>query len=69
LVTMDARQGADLLELLAPTTVLPVHNDDYGVMKSPLEDFLAEVERRGVADRVQVVERGSTIDLFATGRP
>ena len=63
MVTMDARQGADLMQLLDPGTVVPVHFDDYGLFKSPLSDFRAEVERRGVADRVQFVDRGDTVDL------
>ena len=35
-VTMDGRQGADLLELVHPQRSVPVHNDDYGVFRSPL---------------------------------
>lgn len=46
-VTMDAEQGADLLDLLRPRRALPVHYDDYTVFRSPLEDFLAEAGRRG----------------------
>ena len=62
-VTMDGRMGADVLETIAPRRATPVHIDDYGVFRSPLSDFLAEVERRGWADRVDVVERGGTIPL------
>ena len=29
-VTMDGRQGADLVELLQPAVTVPVHYDDYG---------------------------------------
>ena len=61
-VTMDGRQGADLLEIVGPRTTVPIHYDDYGVFRSPLSDFLAEVERRGLTG-VQVVERGSTLVL------
>ena len=64
-VTMDGRQGADLLELVGPRTTVPIHYDDYGVFRSPLSDFLAEVERRGLSG-VQVVERGSTLALPPT---
>ena len=35
-VTMDGRQGADLLELVRPARTVPVHHDDYGVFRSPL---------------------------------
>jgi hypothetical protein len=64
-VTMDAAQGADLLELLAPTRAVPVHYDDYSVFRSPLEAFLAETEQRGLRARVSVVARGDTLDLRA----
>ncbi len=66
LVTMDARQGTDLLELLSPRIAVPIHNDDYGVFKSPLARFRAEVERRGLTDHVTYVQPGQTIALPTT---
>lgn len=63
MVTMDHRQGADLMELIDPTVTVPIHYDDYGVFTSPLADFEAEVRRRGVLDRVRFVARGQTIPL------
>jgi L-ascorbate metabolism protein UlaG (beta-lactamase superfamily) len=65
-VTMDGRQGADLLQFVAPRQAIPVHYDDYGLFRSPLSDFREEVERRGLGDRVTYVERGQTVTL---GRP
>jgi L-ascorbate metabolism protein UlaG (beta-lactamase superfamily) len=62
LVTMDARQGADLLELVRPRTTVPIHYDDYGVFTSPLSDFLAEVARRGLTG-VRPLVRGETLAL------
>jgi len=62
LLTMDAVQGVDLLELLRPVHAVPVHYDDYGVMKSPLTDFVAEVERRRPGVAVRYLDRG---DAFA----
>ena len=69
LVTMDARQGADLVERVRPRTVVPVHYDDYGVFRSPLADFVAEMTRRGHAARLRTVGRGDTVDLFPTPHP
>ena len=63
MVTMDAIQGADLLELLQPRLAIPIHYDDYGLFKSPLSDFRAEVTRRGLADLVRYVDRGDTVSL------
>ncbi len=62
LVTMDGRQGADLLEIVRPAATVPVHHDDYGLFRSPLADFLAEVERRGLPG-VHPVARGETVAL------
>jgi L-ascorbate metabolism protein UlaG (beta-lactamase superfamily) len=63
LVTMDGRQGADLLELVRPRVAVPVHYDDYHVFRSPLSEFRAEVERRGSAVDIRYVERGDTVSL------
>lgn len=63
MVTMDAVQGADLMTLIDPAVTIPVHFDDYGVFKSPLADFRAEVVRRGRAERVRFVVRGDTVSL------
>lgn len=61
LVTMDARQGAELVQTLQPRKVLPVHYEEYGVMRSPLSDFLAESVRQGFADRVVHCARGEHV--------
>jgi L-ascorbate metabolism protein UlaG (beta-lactamase superfamily) len=63
MVTMDGRQGADWLETVRCPRVLPVHFDDYTVFSSPLADFEAEVRRRGLAARVQSLDRGATLPL------
>jgi L-ascorbate metabolism protein UlaG (beta-lactamase superfamily) len=59
-VTMDGREGVDLLELVRPVIAVPVHYDDYGVFKSPLSDFRTEVERRGHTESVVYVGPGET---------
>jgi len=59
-VTMDGRQGADLLEVVRPRQAVPVHYDDYSVMRSPLSDFTDEMERRGLGEMVHRVGRGET---------
>jgi L-ascorbate metabolism protein UlaG (beta-lactamase superfamily) len=67
LVTMDAQQGADLLEIVTPRTTVPIHYDDYTVFKSPLRDFLAEVDRRGLTG-VRTVGRGDVLPLESVRR-
>ncbi|GIF08122.1 MBL fold metallo-hydrolase [Actinoplanes siamensis] len=58
LVTMDGRQGAALTDLIRPRIALPIHYDDYRVMKSPLSDYLVR-QREGVHPLL----RGETYEL------
>lgn len=60
-VTMDARQGADLVELLDLPKMIPVHFDDYSVFASSLNDFRAEMARRGLGERVIELDRGASV--------
>jgi L-ascorbate metabolism protein UlaG (beta-lactamase superfamily) len=62
MVTMDGRAGADLLQIVGPRVTLPIHHDDYGVFTSPLQDFLDEVERRGLTG-VRPLRRGEQLLL------
>jgi L-ascorbate metabolism protein UlaG (beta-lactamase superfamily) len=65
-VTMDARQGAEWTQLVGCRRVVPIHYDDYTVFKSPLSDFEAQARRRGFADDLHVVERGTAMPLGLT---
>jgi L-ascorbate metabolism protein UlaG (beta-lactamase superfamily) len=62
-VTMDGRQGVDLLHLLEPRAAVGIHYDDYGVFRSPLSDFLLEAQRRPPGSRILRVYRGESIPL------
>jgi L-ascorbate metabolism protein UlaG (beta-lactamase superfamily) len=63
LVTMDADQGIEVLQLIKAHTTVPIHNDDYGVFKSPLSLFRSEVNRRGLNHLVTYVAPGQTAPL------
>jgi L-ascorbate metabolism protein UlaG (beta-lactamase superfamily) len=63
MVTMDGRQGAEVVELVNARQAVPIHYEEYTVMKSPLADFRGEVYRRGLSARVTIVERGTTLPL------
>jgi L-ascorbate metabolism protein UlaG (beta-lactamase superfamily) len=63
LVTMDDQDGADLVEMIRPAVVVPVHYDDYTVFRSPLSDFTAQADRRGWAAKLRTVRRGETVNL------
>ncbi|MFJ6150346.1 MBL fold metallo-hydrolase [Micromonospora profundi] len=63
LLTMDAQQGADLVELIRPKLTVPIHYDDYPVFRSPLRDFVDEARRRGWVKQVRTIARGETAPL------
>lgn len=67
LLTMDADQGVEALQIIDPKHALPVHYDDYTVFRSRLSDFQRAVEAAHLADRVQVLGRGKPCSF--TGRP
>ncbi|WP_435770160.1 MBL fold metallo-hydrolase [Nocardioides sp. SYSU DS0651] len=62
LLTMDATQGADLTELLGAGVTLPIHHGDYGVFRSPVEDFHATCADRGLT-AVRRLGRGERASL------
>ena len=67
LLTMDGRQGADLTGLIRPRLTLPIHYDDYSVMKSPLSDYLGACRDRSL-DGIRPIGRGETVALAPVGR-
>lgn len=58
MVTMDAKQGVQLMRLVDPDVTVPIHFDDYDVFLSPLEDFKKEVQAAGFGERVVYLDRG-----------
>jgi L-ascorbate metabolism protein UlaG (beta-lactamase superfamily) len=65
LLSMDHKQGVDLIELIGPSVAVPVHYDDYGRFTSPVSNFLVEVRDRAPAARVRLPRRGDTVPLHA----
>ncbi len=63
MVTMDHRQGCDLVELLRPKRAVPIHLDDYGLFRFDPEAFRREVDQRGLQDVVVHIEPGTTVPL------
>jgi L-ascorbate metabolism protein UlaG (beta-lactamase superfamily) len=43
---MDAKQGVQLLRIVAPQHAIPIHYNDYDVFTSPLVDFQQECRQR-----------------------
>ncbi|MDS0299939.1 MBL fold metallo-hydrolase [Halogeometricum sp. S1BR25-6] len=66
LLTMDAEQGVEAVELFDADENIPIHYDDYEVFQSPLSDFKEAVEAAGLEDRVAYVDRGDTYRFEAS---
>jgi len=60
LVTMDGKQGVQLMQLVAPQRAIPIHYNDYDVFTSPLADFQQEVQAAGLEERVHYLHHGDT---------
>ncbi|OAG00412.1 Metallo-hydrolase/oxidoreductase [Paraphaeosphaeria sporulosa] len=57
MVTMDAKQGVQLMQLINPDLTIPIHYDDYDVFLSPLSDFKKAVLEAGFSDKVVYLDR------------
>jgi L-ascorbate metabolism protein UlaG (beta-lactamase superfamily) len=68
LVTMDAEQGVEMLQIVKPELAIPIHYDDYDVFKSPLSDFQRAVTAAGLEDRVRYLKHGDTYTFQARAR-
>ncbi|KAI9732667.1 MAG: hypothetical protein M1834_004004 [Cirrosporium novae-zelandiae] len=58
MITMDAKQGLGLMEMIKPNVTIPIHFDDYDIFLSPLEDFKKLVRDAGLEERVVYLNRG-----------
>ncbi|HEX6481532.1 MAG TPA: MBL fold metallo-hydrolase [Ktedonobacteraceae bacterium] len=60
MVTMDGKQGAKAIKLIAPGMAIPIHINDYTAFKSPLDDFVKAVKVEGLEDQVKYLAPGET---------
>ena len=60
LVTMDGKQGVEVMRIVNPKLAIPIHYNDYTVFKSPLSDFQQAVQDAGLTDRVHYLAHGET---------
>ncbi|KAL4907231.1 hypothetical protein BDW74DRAFT_189747 [Aspergillus multicolor] len=58
MVTMNAEQSVELMQLVKPDITIPVHFDDYDVMSESLEQFKDAVETAGLGGGVVYLDRG-----------
>jgi len=74
MLTMDDKQGLQMMRIVQPRTAVPIHYDDYPVFRSPLRDFQQAVAAEGLEGRVRYLARGETFrfivpDRRRAGRP
>jgi L-ascorbate metabolism protein UlaG (beta-lactamase superfamily) len=60
LLTMDAKQGVEMLNIIHPEKAIPIHYDDYDMCQSPLSDFQQEIRRAGLVSRTHYLGRGDS---------
>lgn len=67
MVTMDGKQGVEMIRIANPKLAIPIHYNDYDVFKSPLSDFQREVDAAGMQDRVYYLHHGETYTFHVPG--
>ncbi|HSL42667.1 MAG TPA: MBL fold metallo-hydrolase [Anaerolineales bacterium] len=63
LLTMDAEQGVEAMQIINPREVVPIHYNDYEVFKSSLEEFKSAVAAAGLESRVRYLSHGETYEF------
>ncbi|HUP27574.1 MAG TPA: MBL fold metallo-hydrolase [Chloroflexia bacterium] len=60
MVTMDGKQGVQVMRRVRPRLAIPIHYNDYDLFKSPLSDFQKRVKDAGLERRVKYLAHGET---------
>jgi L-ascorbate metabolism protein UlaG (beta-lactamase superfamily) len=68
-VTMDGKDGVELMQIVQPKRTIPIHYNDYDVFKSPLADFAREVQAAGLEKNVTYLAHGQTYTFAPARRP
>jgi len=63
MVTMDGKQGLQLVQLISPKVTIPIHCDDYDVFMSPRSDFEMKIKEAGLDDKVLYLDRGDSFEF------
>lgn len=67
-VTMDAKDGVEMMRIIIPKKAIPIHYNDYDVFKSPLRDFEEEIERAGLRDKIIYLKHGEKYDFHSPAK-
>ena len=58
MVTMNGKQGLQLVKLINPHEFIPIHYNDYDVFKSSLEEFQKAVDEACLSKRARYLNHG-----------
>lgn len=67
-VTMDGKDGVQMMQIIQPRKAIPIHYDDYDVFKSPLADFAQAVKAAGLEQKVVYLAHGATYEFTPNKR-
>lgn len=68
LLTMDAKQGVEMIQLISPRKAIPIHYNDYHVFRSTLEEFMEAVKAAGLESQVDYLSHGETYPFRVASR-
>lgn len=68
MVTMDAKEGLEMFNIINPRKAIPIHYNDYDVFKSSLEDFKLEVKKARLEDHIHFLHHGETYTFEVNGK-
>lgn len=60
MLTMDAKEGLEMVNIINPKRAIPIHYNDYDVFKSPIEDFQAKIKEAGIEGNIFYLNHGET---------
>jgi L-ascorbate metabolism protein UlaG (beta-lactamase superfamily) len=60
MVTMNGKQGLQLVKLIHPHEFIPIHYNDYGIFTSPLAEFQHAVEEAQLSTHAHYLKHGDT---------
>lgn len=67
-VTMDGKDGVEMMRIIVPKKAIPIHYNDYDVFKSPLSDFERKIEQAGLKDKVIYLKHGDQYEFHVDVR-
>jgi L-ascorbate metabolism protein UlaG (beta-lactamase superfamily) len=57
---LNAKQGVEMIRIVAPRKAIPIYYNDYHVFRSPLEEFMDAIRAEGLEDKVDYLNYGET---------